>query len=264
MVDDIIVWWVDDGRLRRHAQRLQHRPGGGEPSGEPTPPPTARSSPSRARTPGPGRQPCCPRRPPCPASASSGSRGRVPSAWPPAPATPARTDSRSPSRTTWPRPCGRRWPAPAWCRPVWAPATRSGSRPPCPSTATSSGPASPRSRPGSAGSWGGTRVTSGAAPPWPPNATAAWPAASSDSPPRAASRPVRGPPSLADGTPGRDASPAATSRRCSSTASPWPWSTRPSTPPRVGPSSSTSGARSGPPRWWRPRSSRRGSGPPPA
>ncbi len=28
VVDDIIVWWVSDDRIRRDAQRLQHRPGG--------------------------------------------------------------------------------------------------------------------------------------------------------------------------------------------------------------------------------------------
>ena len=84
-------------------------------------------------------------------------------AWSPAPATPAKTASRSTCRgATRPR-CGsdrrRRDRRP----PGSAPATRCGSKPGSRCTATSSAPASRRSRPGSAGSCAGTRATSAAA-----------------------------------------------------------------------------------------------------
>ena len=121
--------------------------------------------------------------------AVTGSSGRAPPARRPAPATPARTAWSAPSRPRSPLRCGRRsWP-PGSSRPASGPGTPSASRPPCPSTATSSAPASPPSRPGWAGWWAGTRTSSAGGPPcWPsvgPAPAAAW----SDSPPRAASRP---------------------------------------------------------------------------
>ena len=81
----------------------------------------------------------------------------------PAPDTPARTASSSPFPRPSPPTCGRRWSARASSLPVWARATRCGSRPACRCTATSSAPASRRCRLGSAGSSTGTRVRSSAA-----------------------------------------------------------------------------------------------------
>ena len=76
VVDDIIVWWLDDERVRRHAQRLEHRAGWSRPSAATTPPstraiiavqgPDARAPPGRRSPPTP---------PPCPAS------GVTPFAW---------------------------------------------------------------------------------------------------------------------------------------------------------------------------------------
>ena len=79
------------------------------------------------------------------------STGRAPPAWPPAPATPVRTafEVRRAGRRA-PTSCwrGRRWRR-ASPRPDWARATPCASRRRCPSTGTSSAPASPRCRPGS-------------------------------------------------------------------------------------------------------------------
>ena len=166
VLDDIIVWWVDDERFdvmpnasntdrvvggrrrrRRHGRPGDHR----------------RAGPGGPGAPG-HRRPARPRRSAAARVAEVEVLGRT-RAWSPAPATRARTASSWPCRRRTPPPCGTPWSAPASPRRAWAPATRCGSRPACRCTATSSAPASPRCRPGSAGSWPGTRATSGAARP---------------------------------------------------------------------------------------------------
>ena len=160
VLDDIIVWWIDDERVRRDAERLEHRPGASTPSAATeTHRTTAACSPCRARrraerlatvVAGGGRRRAVPR-----AAARLAGRRRARS---PAPATRARTASRSPCpaergadavagdhrrRGRAGRPRRPRHAAPRGRR--------------CRCTATSSAPASPRCRPGSAGSWRGRK-----------------------------------------------------------------------------------------------------------
>ncbi len=84
--------------------------------------------------------------------------------------------------------CGPRSPPPASSRPGSAPATRCAWRPASRCTATSSAPASRRSRPAWAGSWRGASRRSGARRRWRPSGLRVWPATSSASPRRAAAR----------------------------------------------------------------------------
>ena len=71
VLDDIIVWWVDDRALRRDAQRVEHRPGDRR-AARPTAcrcttsPRPGRSSPCRGPRPGRGWPPSAPRRRPSP------------------------------------------------------------------------------------------------------------------------------------------------------------------------------------------------------
>ena len=121
------------------------------PSGERTPPPTGRSSPSRGPTPGPGPRPYCPRRLSVPRFGvqrfeleGGRVRGRR------APATPARTGSRWPCRPT---PAPAMWEAVAGTgvaarragRPRH-PSTRGGAASPRPRTRTGHHPAPGRTR----------------------------------------------------------------------------------------------------------------------
>ena len=168
VLDDIIVWWVDDERFdvmpnASNTDRVRRRPSGGDGRHRRR----GRSSPCRAPT---ARRAAGRRR-------ARGRRGGPLPAWPgstwdgvdlrrsPAPATPARTASSWPCRPTPRRRSGRRCSAPASCRPASAPATRCAWRPACRCTATSWARASPRCRPAWAGSSAGTRATSGAGTP---------------------------------------------------------------------------------------------------
>jgi len=117
-------------------------------------------------------------------------------------------------------------------------------------------------RPGSGGSWAGTRGSSAAVPHWPPSTTGGSPAGSSAWPPRAVSRPARDRPSWRRASPS-ESPPAATSRPCSSTGSHWPWSTPVWPPSRATRWNSSSGARCAPPPSSPPRSSDPGSSPGP-
>ena len=141
--------------LRRHAERLQHRPGSRRPR--------RRRRHQRAghhRHPGADR-PAQPvgglarggRGRPVPGGAAS--PGGATPAWPPAPATPARTgwSARFPAAS--PRRSGRRCWRPGSSRPGWAPGTPCAWRPPCRCTATSWDRVSPPCRPASAGWWRG-------------------------------------------------------------------------------------------------------------
>ena len=162
VADDIIVWWLDDERFdvmpnASNTARVRRRP-----RRRPTPPPSGPSSPSRARRPGPclgrGRRPRRRR--------SRRFARAPPSTWQGTPCVAAGTGYTGEDGVECAVPAdvaaavlggGAR--APASRRPVSAPATRCASRPACPCTATSSARASPRCRPGSAGSSAGTRVT---------------------------------------------------------------------------------------------------------
>ena len=218
-------------RLRRHAQRLQHRPGGGGHRRRGHHRPRGPSSPSRAPTPGRRLATVVPEAADVPRFGVRRSNGKA------APCVAAGTgytgedgfEVRRPGRRRRPR-CGRpSWP-PASPRPGWAPATPSASRRRCPSTGTSSAPASPPCRPDSAGWSGGTRTDfRGRAALAAERRARRRPAAWSAWPPRAASRPARGRPCSTPADPSAR-SPAATSRPCWSTGSPWPSSTRRSTP----------------------------------
>ncbi len=84
---------------------------------------------------------------------------------------------------------GRRPRRRASSRRGWAPATRCASKRGCPSTATSWARASPRCRPASAGWSAGPRARSGGATPWPPRRSGAWPACCGASRSRGGARP---------------------------------------------------------------------------
>ncbi len=165
VVDDIIVWWVDDERFdvmpnASNTSDVLDAIGGADVTQERAV--IAVQGPEARRPPGRGGARPLPR---CTGSTSSASSGAARPAWWPAPATPVRTVSSAPSRPKWRSASGRPcWPR-ASPRPGWAPGTPSASRRACPCTATSSAPASRRSRPGSAGSSAGTRGTSRAGPP---------------------------------------------------------------------------------------------------
>ena len=107
VLDDIIVWWVDDDALRRHAERLEHLAGARRGRRRRRDRGSQSCSPSK----GPGRasgwRRSAPRRRRSDASASRARRSRATPRWWRAPATPARTASRSPSTTTTPRPSSR-------------------------------------------------------------------------------------------------------------------------------------------------------------
>ena len=235
VLDDIIVWWVDDDALRRDAQRLQHRAGArrhrratdvtAEPGHH------RRAGPDGPRPAG-GRGARTPRPSPASASPASTWNGRR-RAWPPAPATPARTASRSPCRPTHAADVlgggARRRRRPRRARRPRHPAPRGR---PAAARPRARARASRRSRPAWAGwsAWD-KPATSGAGPRWRPSASAGsarrlrGPAS-----PRAASRRAQGY-AGARSTASRSArSPAATSRPCSSGASPWP-SCRPTVEP---------------------------------
>ena len=193
--------------LRRHAQRLEHRPGARRPRG--------RGGRRRHRRPGDPRRPG----PGGPRAAGHGvARGRrrrpVPRspacAWDgvrrassPAPATPARTASRSPCPPSRRRPpLGRGRSAPASSPPGSAPATRCASRPASRCTATSSArhhAAAGRARLG--GALGQGRLPRPRRPRRREGARAS-PAGCGASPPRAAARPGRASPVLIDGDAG--------------------------------------------------------------
>ncbi len=160
VVDDIIVWWLVDERLRRHAQRLQHRPGGREPSaGEDTTAaraviavqgPHARTrlatvAPEAAAVPRFGVAPFV----------WEGVRLR----WRPAPATPARTASSGRAGRRRRSHCGPRSSA-AGIHPAGLGARDTlRLEAACRCTVTSSARASPRCRPAWAGWSDGTRPT---------------------------------------------------------------------------------------------------------
>ncbi len=76
VLDDIIVWWLDEETFERHAERQQHRPGGGGDRWPGDHAPRAPCSPSRVRTPALDWPPSSPRRQRWADSASSASRGR--------------------------------------------------------------------------------------------------------------------------------------------------------------------------------------------
>ena len=160
-------------RLRRDAQRLQHRPGAWPPSEGRTPPPAAHHR--RPGSPRPGRLATV-----GPEAAAVPRFGVAPfdwegvDAWPPAPATRARTVSRWPSRPTWPP---RLWDGAAGRRGRARPARR----PRHPPARGRPAPARPRARPGHhpapgrAGLGGrlGQGRASGAGRPWSPSGHAA-------------------------------------------------------------------------------------------
>ena len=188
-----VVAPVERGRssVRRDAERIQHRPRARRDRG-----PRDHARPGRDRGPGPdrpnhrrvvlaggGRGRSVPGRPV--------RRGRRPRASSPAPATPARTASRSRFRPMSPDRSGTLSSPPAPFPPGSVPATRFGSKPRCRCTVTSSVPASRRCKPGWAGWSRGTRATSRDATRSSPNASAASTAASSASRRRAVAR--RGP-----------------------------------------------------------------------
>ena len=155
------------GALRRHAQCVEHQPGGGG----------HRRGRCHRRAGHPGRAgprgPCAAwprsrrRRPRCTDSPWPASPGRAPAAWWPVPATPARTGSSAPCRREAAEELlgGRAW-RPGSRRPDWVHATRCASRRACRCTATSSDRASRRSRRNWGGSWAGPRGTSSGAPRW--------------------------------------------------------------------------------------------------
>ena len=158
VLDDIIVWWVDDETLRRHAQRLEHRPGH-RPRWRATGVDVADVTAERAIIAVQGPQARALLAPVSPEAAAVGRfhvgpvrlERRRRASWP-APATRARTGSRCavPAEHA-ARVLGRRAGGRASSPPGWAPATRCASRPACRCTATSWARASPRCRPGWAG-----------------------------------------------------------------------------------------------------------------
>ena len=217
-------------RLRRDAQRVEHRP---RPRRRRRARDDARAGRARRagsagpRSPGDGvprrrRRRALPRR--------AGRRGTARRARSPAPATRASPASRSPFRRRPPPTSGRRSSAPACNRPAWAHATRCAWRPGCRCTATSWARGSRRCRPGSAGSWRGRSRRSVVARALEAERDAGRrPGTSSASPPRAAGRRAPSAPCCSRATPSAR-SRAATSHRCSDTASPWR-SSRPSVGP---------------------------------
>ena len=164
VLDDIIVWWIDDETFdvmpnASNTDRVRNaiggpgdhpRQGGARGAG----PVRSRVALRRVRRGGRREALRCDRVP-------TGTASRASS---PAPATRARTASRSRCRPTRPPTCGRPSSAPASCPPASAPATRCGSKPRCRCTATSSAPASRRCRPAWVGSSAGPRATSAAVP----------------------------------------------------------------------------------------------------
>ena len=223
-------------RLRRDAQRLEHRPGRrGCRSAA-----TATSPTSRRRAIIAVQGPNARERLAAVLARGRGGRpvpGRAPSTWHGVACTVAGTGYTGEDGVEIAVPAdarrgalGRRARPPASRPPGSAPATRCASRPACRCTATSSARASPRCRPGSAGSWRGTRATSGAE-----AALAAEQDAGRAPAGCAASRTEGRRPPRADQPGARRRrrpsawSPAATSRPCSSTASPWR-SCRPTSP----------------------------------
>ena len=177
VVDDIIVWWVDDERFdvmpnasntarvrRRHRRRRRD----GRPGRDRRPGPAGPRA-AGQRVGGGGRG--------APAGGGRGRGARARRAWWPAPATRARTASSWPCRPT---AAAAVWDAVVA---VGRDARRAG-RPrhaaargrACRCTATSSARASRRCRPAWAGWWPGGRATSGATRRCRPSASGAWPA----------------------------------------------------------------------------------------
>ena len=175
VVDDIIVWWVDDRTLLRHAQRVEHlacvrrarrsgrvrrRRGVRVRRRRRGRAPCSRCRGRSARAPAPRR---CPRPPTSPGSRWRRLPGTARRSSSRAPGTPVRTgvevhvDAARRRRLV-----GRDRRRPASRPRDWAHATPCGSKPACRCTATSSGRASRRCRRAWAGWCAGTRATSAA------------------------------------------------------------------------------------------------------
>ena len=167
--------------------------GGEDTTGDPVP-----SSPSRAPTPAPAWPPSLPRRPRCPRFGVTPFAWDGVPAWPPAPATPARTASSAPCPPTRPTPSGTALLAtgiqPGRAGRTRHPAPRGGPAAPRPRARPGHHPAA--GRPGLGGRLG-QGATSGAGTPWRPSGPGVRPAAwsglatdGSPAPPRAV-RPCR-------------------------------------------------------------------------
>ena len=131
VLDDIIVWWVDDETFdvmpnASNTARVRGAIGGTDVTAERAivaiQGPTARERLAGGLARG-GRGGPLPGHPVL--------VGRPRRAWPPAPATPARTASNAPSRPTSPRRSGRRCWRSGCSPPGWGPATPCAWRPPC-------------------------------------------------------------------------------------------------------------------------------------
>ena len=224
------------------------------------------ADPGRHRRPGPpcpvtGSPPCCPRPWPCPGSVSSGSPGTgVDVRRRRYRATPARTGSRWPCRSRRHRGCGRRW-SPAGVAPAGLGARdtlRLEAALPLHGHELGPGITPLQAGLGWVVGWDKGDFRGGR-----PSCRAG--AGRGPTPGRPVSTEGRQPPreGAVGGRRRRAASapsPVATSRRCSSTASPWPSSTPGSTPPRVGSSNSSNAAGPVTPPWCRHRSSGPASG----
>ena len=158
----------------------------------------------------------------------------------PAPATPARTASRSPCPPTLPPPiCGRRSPAPASRPPASAPATRCGSRPALPLHGHELGPGITPLQAGLGWVVAWSKAEFRGREPLARRAGVGRPARAHGHRhrrPAAAARRLRG---VRRRSTRSASSPAATSHPCSGTASPWPSCHR---PPQSAPKSSSTSA----------------------
>ena len=201
VLDDIIVWWVDDERFdvmpnASNTSRVVDAIGGGDVTGERAVIAVQGPRPGRASPPWPPRRP-----------RSSGA------AWPTVDvlgvacvvagtgytgedgvelAVPA-----DHAAAVWDAVTRRRASPP----PAWAPATPCAWRWGCRCTATSWARASRRCRPAWDGSWPGARASSGGGPRWRPSGTGASPAGCGASWSRAAARPAPSRPCCVDGKP---------------------------------------------------------------
>ena len=166
VTDDIIVWWVDRGPLRRDAQCVEHQPGGGG----------HRRKRCDGRAGDPGRA-----GPPGPCAAGHGRagggrgaplrRGPLHLGGRHLPGGRDRLHRRGRGRVRRAAPRRRRSSGrPSWRpgspRPDWVHATRCASKRGCRYTVTSSDRASRRSRRSWGGSWAGPRGTSSGVPHW--------------------------------------------------------------------------------------------------
>ena len=160
VVDDIIVWWVDDERFdvmpnASNTSDVLEAIGGTDVTAQ-----RAADRSARARSPRNGCPTCRPKLRRSTGSTSSASNGEERRAWLRAPATPVRTVSSARCRPRWRWVSGMPSSARASFQRGSGHATRCASRRACRCTAMSSARASPRSRPGWAGSSAGTRENS--------------------------------------------------------------------------------------------------------